>query len=161
MIYVIIQNQIVLKITDIDSVPQPSTERIRTLSGNPRNVLWNWYAESLHILPSVHQPCWSNFWALQTESHHFWHLQLLGIGSSSHCPTISSDDIRSVPGTFPENLPKFDSRYNTEYIQLFLIFWRQFLYSDTLPTLFTHAQTTATLTAFKLLLKFQMREVYT
>ena len=27
--------------TDIDSIKQPSTERTRTLSGNPRNVLWN------------------------------------------------------------------------------------------------------------------------
>ena len=41
MIYVIIQSQIVMTITDINSVPKPSTERIRTLSGNPRNVLWN------------------------------------------------------------------------------------------------------------------------
>ena len=40
-IYVITQSQIVMTTTDIDSVPQPSTERIRTLSGNPRNVFWN------------------------------------------------------------------------------------------------------------------------
>ena len=40
-IYVIPQSRIVVTIIDIDSVPQPSTERIRTLSGNPRNVIWN------------------------------------------------------------------------------------------------------------------------
>ena len=39
MIYIIIQNQIVMTITDIESVSLLSTERIRTLSGNPRNVL--------------------------------------------------------------------------------------------------------------------------
>ena len=39
MIYVKIQTQFVTTITDIDSVPLPSAERIRTLSGNPRNVL--------------------------------------------------------------------------------------------------------------------------
>ena len=39
-ICVITQSRIVRTIIDIDSVPQPSTERIRTLSGNPRN----WYA---------------------------------------------------------------------------------------------------------------------
>ena len=33
--------RIVLTITDTNSVPQPSTERMRTLSGNLRNVLWN------------------------------------------------------------------------------------------------------------------------
>ena len=32
---------IVMTITDVDPIPLPSTERIRTQSGNPRNVLWN------------------------------------------------------------------------------------------------------------------------
>ena len=40
-IYAITRSQIVMTTTDIDSVKQPSTERIRRLSGNPRNVLWN------------------------------------------------------------------------------------------------------------------------
>ena len=39
-IYVIIQSQIKMTITDIGSVPLPSTERICTLSGNLSNVLW-------------------------------------------------------------------------------------------------------------------------
>ena len=41
MIYAIIQNQIVMTITDIESAPLPSTECIHTFSGNPRNVLRN------------------------------------------------------------------------------------------------------------------------
>ena len=53
MIYVIFQGQIVMTKTDIEPVPLPSTERIRKVSGNPRNVLWNWYAKSLHILSSA------------------------------------------------------------------------------------------------------------
>ena len=40
-VYVLTPSQILMTITDTDSVPQPFTERIRTLSGNPRNVLWN------------------------------------------------------------------------------------------------------------------------
>ena len=40
-IYAITQSQIVMATTDIDSVKQLSTERIRTVSGNRRNVLWN------------------------------------------------------------------------------------------------------------------------
>ena len=40
-IQVINQGQIVRTITDIESVPLPSTERIRTLSENPEEVLWN------------------------------------------------------------------------------------------------------------------------
>ena len=39
MIYATTRSQIVMTIIDIDSVIQLSTERIRTLSGNPRNVL--------------------------------------------------------------------------------------------------------------------------
>ena len=50
----------------------------------------------------------------------FWHLRILGIGSSSHCPIISSDGIRNVSGTIPENLPKFDSGNNMEYLQVML-----------------------------------------
>ena len=41
MIYATTRSQIVMKIIDIDYVKELSTERIRTLSGNPRNVLWN------------------------------------------------------------------------------------------------------------------------
>ena len=66
-----------------------------------------------------------------------------------------------VSGAFPENPLKFDSGYNTDYIQIILVFWRLFLYSDAFPTLFTHVQNTATLTEFKLLLIFQMWEIYT
>ena len=44
-IYVITQRQIVKKSTDIDFVKQSSAEHMRTLSGNPRNVLWKWYAD--------------------------------------------------------------------------------------------------------------------
>ena len=40
-LYAITQSQSVITTTDIDSVKKPFTERIRTLSGNPRNVLWN------------------------------------------------------------------------------------------------------------------------
>ena len=122
LIYVIIQSQTVITFTDIESVPPLSTERIRTLSGNPRMVFWNWCAETLHILSSAWQPFWSNYWALQTESYQFWHLQILGIGSSSQRPNKSCDDIGSVSGTFPGNVPKIDSRYNTEYIKIFLVF---------------------------------------
>ena len=50
MIYVKLQSQIVMTTTDIDSAPLPSTERIRTLSENPRNVLWNWSAQSVDML---------------------------------------------------------------------------------------------------------------
>ena len=39
-----------------------------------------------------------------------------------HIALISSDDIRSVSVTIPENLPKFDSGYNTEYTQTLLVF---------------------------------------
>ena len=35
------------------------------------------------------------------------------------------------------------------------------MYSDMFPTHFTYAKNTATLTEFKLLLKFQIREAYT
>ena len=38
MIYIIIPSQIVMTITDIEPVSLLSTERIRTLSGNSRNV---------------------------------------------------------------------------------------------------------------------------
>ena len=41
MIYVIIQSRFVLTVTDIDSIPVPSTERKRTLSGKTKNVLLN------------------------------------------------------------------------------------------------------------------------
>ena len=41
MIYTITQSQIVLMTTDIDYVKSPSMERLRTLPGKPRNVLWN------------------------------------------------------------------------------------------------------------------------
>ena len=40
-IYAITRSQIVMTITEFDSVKQLSTVRIRTLSGNPRNMLWN------------------------------------------------------------------------------------------------------------------------
>ena len=39
--YVKTRSQFVMTTTDINSFPQPSTERIRSLSGNPRNVLRN------------------------------------------------------------------------------------------------------------------------
>ena len=60
IIYIIIQSQIVMTITRIESVPVPSTECTRTLSGNSRNVLWNWYAENLQILSSASQSFWKN-----------------------------------------------------------------------------------------------------
>ena len=41
MIYATTRNQIIMTILDFDSVKQLSTERIRTLSGNPRNLSWN------------------------------------------------------------------------------------------------------------------------
>ena len=37
--YATTRSRIVMTTTDIVSVPQPSTERIHTLSGNPRNAL--------------------------------------------------------------------------------------------------------------------------
>ena len=40
MIYVIIKSQIVMTITDMEFVPLSSTDRIRTLSGYPRIMLW-------------------------------------------------------------------------------------------------------------------------
>ena len=41
IIYVVIQIHIVMTITHIESAPLQSTERVRTLSGNPKNVLRN------------------------------------------------------------------------------------------------------------------------
>ena len=106
-----------------ESVLVCSMKRIRTLSGKPRIVLWNWYAENLHNLSSAQQSFRNNYWALQMENYKIWHLRILEIGSSSHCPIISSDGIRSTSGTIPENPPNFDSVYNTEYTQIFLVFW--------------------------------------
>ena len=86
----------------------------------------------------------NNYWALQTEEYKFWHLQILGIGSSSNYPNISSDDIWNVSGTTPEPArkirQKFDSGYITEYIRTFLIIWGYSLYSDTTSTHFPHAK---------------------
>ena len=131
--------------TYIVFIKQPSTERIRTLSGNPRNVLWNWYAKILRFsLPSTDKAPRNNYSALQTEEHKFWHLQILGNGSSSNYNNISPGDIWNVSGTIPEPFRKiyqiFDSGYNTEYIRIFLILWGYFLYSDTFPTHITHAK---------------------
>ena len=56
-IYAKTQNQIVTTITDTDSVKQLSTERIRTLSGNPGNA----HTESRHILSSTYMAPRSNY----------------------------------------------------------------------------------------------------
>ena len=65
--YVIIQSQLVMMITDIECARIPSTERVHTFSGNPRNVWWNWYAKHLHTLSSAQQSFWNTYWALQIE----------------------------------------------------------------------------------------------
>ena len=48
----------------------------------------------------------------------YWDLDL------HHIALISSNDIRSVFGTTPVNQPNFDSGYNAEYQQIFLVFCR-------------------------------------
>ena len=60
-----------------ESVLVCAMERIRTLSGNPRNVLWNSYAENLHILSSAEKTFWNNYRALQMEQYKFWLLHIL------------------------------------------------------------------------------------
>ena len=47
---------------------------------------------------------------------------------------------RNHSGTIPENLPKSDSGYTTEYIWIPWVVWGWFLYSDTFPTHFTHVK---------------------
>ena len=155
MIYFIFPSQIVMTITDIESVSLASSERIRTLSENPRNVLWTWYSKSPQLLWSAKQSFRNNYWALQIEPYQFWHLQILGIGSSSQRPNISWDDIWSVSGATPENLPNFDSGCNTEYIRKILRIWGLSLYSDTFPTRFSYTRKTVTLTEFILSINFK------
>ena len=56
MIYAKTQSQIVMTTTDIDSIKQPSTERIRTLLGSPRKVLCNRHAESYRVFQVLSKP---------------------------------------------------------------------------------------------------------
>ena len=144
-----------MTITDIDSVKQSSKERIRTLSGNPRNVLWNWYAQSLHFRPSTYKSPPKNLLSVTDGVTQILALTATGnwilIKLPQHILRCYMEFFRNNSGTIPEKPPKFDSGYNTEDIRIFLTFWRYFLYSDTF-LLILPIQKTATLIKFKLLL---------
>ena len=67
---------------------------------------------------------------------------------------------RAFPRTFPEILLKFDSGYNTEYIQIFLVFWDESC-TATLCYSFFQCTRDGYSNWVQTITKFQMREVYT
>ena len=110
-----------MTITDIDFVPQPSAyacvqflEILRTCYGDDvrKDYIFFQASSSLSEITFEHYgSSHTNFSICR-----YWELDL------HHTALKSSDDIRSVSGTTPESPHKFDSGYNTEYIQIFLVF---------------------------------------
>ena len=108
-----------------ESVPGCSTERLHTLSGNPKNVLWNWYGTNTYLFGEAPDGFfWNRYDILTTSSQWilviaiviFLHLETY----SQYTLICSTEQIRKIYGTYHKTVaadPVFHSTLPTQNIQ--------------------------------------------